>query len=406
MSKHQHTENYKHYKNGPIHRIILFVLDSLGVGAMPDAEVFGDLGANTLKSILASGENVALPNLISMGLGHIEGIDYVPMVESPRAAYGRMSEMSNGKDTTTGHWEIAGLKIVEPFQTYPNGFPAHIIDAFETRTGRKALCNTTASGTVVIEEFGEEHMRTGNPIVYTSADSVFQIAAHEAVIPLKELYHMCEIARAILRGKDQVARVIARPFIGSPGHFSRTSNRRDFSIDPFKPTVLDKAKIAGYDVQAVGKINDIFNGFGITEDVHTTDNMDGVDKTLDYLKTDSTGIIFTNLVDFDAKYGHRRDAVGYRLALEAFDARLPEMMAAMRVDDLLVLIADHGNDPGYKGTDHTREYVPLLVYGHKVKAGVSLGTRKTFADVGQTVAELLKLEPMAYGVSFAKEVLK
>ena len=391
---------------GPIKRIILFVLDSVGIGELPDAAEFGDSGANTLRSILNSNSTVKLPNLVRLGLGHIEGIDYVPRTEAPRGAYGRMSEISNGKDTTTGHWEIAGLKISEPFQTYPDGFPAHIIDAFETQTGRKALCNKPASGTEVIEAYGQEHMETGNPIVYTSADSVFQIAAHEEIVSLDELYRMCDIAREILRGKDQVARVIARPFIGTPGAFTRTSNRRDYSINPFEPTVLDKAKEAGYDVQAVGKISDIFNGQGITEEVHTKDNMDGVDKTLDYLKTDSTGILFTNLVDFDAKFGHRRDAEGYRLALEAFDQRLPELMSAMRKDDLLILIADHGNDPGFKGSDHTREYVPLLVTGHFVKEGVSLGTRETFADIAQTTAELLGLTPMDHGRSFAGEILK
>jgi phosphopentomutase len=390
---------------GPISRIVIFVLDSVGIGALPDAEQFGDLGANTLKSILSSGDTVALPNLIKLGLGHIEGVDYVPKTSAPEGAYGRMNELSNGKDTTTGHWEIAGLKITEPFQTYPEGFPPHIIEAFESRTGRKALCNLPASGTVVLDQFGQEHMETGNPIVYTSADSVFQIAAHEEVVGLDALYGMCEIAREILRGKDQVARVIARPFLGQPGAFTRTSNRRDYSIDPAEPTVLDKAKAAGYDVQAVGKIYDIFNGNGITEEVHTKDNMDGVDKTLDYLKTNSTGILFTNLVDFDAKYGHRRDPEGYRLALEAFDQRLPELLGALREDDLLMLIADHGNDPGFKGSDHTREYVPLLVVGAKVKAGTDLGTRETFADVAQTTAILLGLESMDHGNSFDEEVL-
>ena len=400
------ASNQKPMPPGAVKRVILFVLDSVGIGALPDATDFGDLGANTLKSILSSGDMVKLPNLIQLGLGHIEGIKGVPKVAQPSGAFGRMNEASNGKDTTTGHWEIAGLKITEPFQTYPEGFPPHIIEAFEAQTGRKALCNKPASGTEVIEAFGKAHMETGDPIVYTSADSVFQIAAHEDVVGLEALYRMCEIAREILRGKDQVARVIARPFVGTPGAFTRTSNRRDYSINPDAPTVLDKAKTVGYDVQAVGKIYDIFNGQGITEEVHTKDNMDGVDKTLDYLKTDSTGIIFTNLVDFDAKYGHRRDATGYRLALEAFDQRLPALMGAMREGDLLMLLADHGNDPGFEGSDHTREYVPLLVYGRSVKGGVNLGTRETFADVAQTVAEILGLEPMEHGRSFLKEILK
>lgn len=388
-----------------IERVILFVLDSVGIGAMPDAEAFGDFGVNTLKSIATSSEHFEIPNLIKLGLGHIEGIDYIEKVDAPIGAYGRSLEASNGKDTTTGHWEIAGLYIEQAFKTYPEGFPKHIIDVFEAKTGRKVLCNKPASGTVVLDELGEIHMKTGSPIVYTSADSVFQIAAHEDIIPLEELYQMCQIARDMLVGDDQVARVIARPFIGEPGNFQRTSNRRDYSIKPFEKTVLDYAKEAGLSVKAVGKIVDIYDGEGITHDVHTKDNMDGVNQTLNYLKESFKGILFTNLVDFDAKFGHRRDVDGYRKAIEEVDARLPELLSAMNSTDLLIILADHGNDPGYKGSDHTREYIPLLIYGEKVKAGVNIGTRKTFADVAATLSDILEIPATPYGTSFKDEIL-
>lgn len=389
-----------------INRVIIFVLDSVGIGALPDAEKFGDYNVNTLGSIAKATTDFKIPNLVKMGLGHIEGIDYIEKTDSPTAAFGRAAEVSNGKDTSTGHWEIAGLYIEEAFKTYADGFPPHIMDAFEAKIGRKTLCNKPYSGTELLVDYGKEHMETGSPIVYTSADSVFQIACHEDVIPLEELYKMCEIARELLMGEDQVARVIARPFVGEVGNFQRTSNRRDYSINPFRDTVLDHAKNAGLDVQAVGKIVDIFNGVGITEDVHTTDNMDGVDKTLEYLKTDSKGIIFTNLVDFDSKFGHRRDIAGYQHAIEEMDARIPELLEALKEDDLIIFTADHGNDPGYKGSDHTREYIPLLVYGKSVKAGVDLGTRKTFADIAATVADLLNIEKPEIGESFKSLVLK
>lgn len=389
-----------------INRVILFVLDSVGIGALPDAEAFGDLGANTLKSVVTQSESCNLPHLVELGLGNIQGVDYLQKAEKPMGAYGRSLEASNGKDTTTGHWEIAGLRIDQPFQTYPNGFPPHIMERFEKEIGRGWLCNKPASGTTILEELGELHMQTGKPIVYTSADSVFQIAAHEEIIPLDELYKMCEIAREILRGDDQVARVIARPFIGKPGAFERTANRRDYSIKPFSPTVLDQAKEAGLEVKAVGKIVDIYDGEGITEDVHTKSNMDGVDQTLHFLKQSFKGILFTNLVDFDAKYGHRRDVEGYRMALEDVDQRIPEMIEAMKDDDIIIFLADHGNDPGYKGTDHTREYIPLLVYGKQVKAGVDLGTRETFADVAATVADIFGLAGTGNGLSFKSEILK
>ncbi len=389
-----------------INRVVLFVLDSVGIGALPDAEQFGDIGVNTLGSIARSTEHFNIPNLKALGIGNIEGVDDIEAAAQPIGAYGRSLEASNGKDTTTGHWEIAGLYIEQPFKTYPDGFPDSIISEFEAKIGRKILCNKPASGTVVLEELGEEHMKTGMPIVYTSADSVFQIAAHEDIIPLDELYNMCQIARDMLRGDDQVARVIARPFKGEPGAFARTSNRRDYSIKPFEPTVLDFAKNAGLEVKAVGKIVDIYDGEGITEDVHTTDNMDGVDQTLNYLKQSFKGILFTNLVDFDAKFGHRRDVEGYRLALEEVDARLPELMAHLKEDDCLFIMADHGNDPGYKGSDHTREYIPILVYGKHIQAGVNIGTRKTFADIAATVSDMLGIQATPYGTSFKNEIMK
>lgn len=389
-----------------IKRVILFVLDSVGIGALPDSEKFGDIGVNTLGHIAESTDNFKIPNLMKMGIGNIDGVDYIKADENPIGAFGRSLEASNGKDTTTGHWEIAGLYIEQPFKTYPDGFPDYIIDEFEAKIGKKILCNKPASGTVVLEELGEEHMRTGSPIVYTSADSVFQIAAHEDIIPLPELYNMCQIARDMLMGEDQVARVIARPFIGEPGNFQRTSNRRDYSIKPYQKTVLDYAKEAGLKVKAVGKIVDIYDGEGITDDVHTKDNMDGVDQTLNYLKEDFQGILFTNLVDFDAKFGHRRDIPGYRRALEEVDARIPELMAAMKPTDMLIILADHGNDPAYKGSDHTREYIPLLIYGEEVQAGVNIGTRKTFADVAATVSDVLNISATPYGESFKGEILK
>ena len=387
-------------------RVILFVLDSIGIGALPDAEKFGDFGVNTLGSIARSTQSFNIPNLKKLGIGNIDGIDYIEGDLSPTGAYGRSLEASNGKDTTTGHWEIAGLLIEKPFKTYPDGFPSHIIDVFEEKIGSKILCNKPASGTVVLDELGELHMETGMPIVYTSADSVFQIAAHEEIIPLEKLYEMCQIAREMLIGEDQVARVIARPFIGSKGSFQRTSNRRDYSIKPYDKTILDIAKENGLEVKAVGKIVDIFDGEGITEDVHTKDNMDGVDQTIRYLKEDFKGILFTNLVDFDAKYGHRRDVDGYRMAIEEFDSRVPEILNAMNPDDIIIFMADHGNDPGYEGSDHTREYIPIIIAGDMVKQGVNIGTRKTFSDIAATVADLLDIPSTPHGESFKELILK
>jgi phosphopentomutase len=387
-----------------IKRVILFVMDSVGIGAMPDSEKFGDIGVSTLGHIAKSGA-FHIPNLKQMGIGNIDGIDYIEASEAPIGAFGRAQEASNGKDTTTGHWEIAGLRIDTPFKTYPKGFPAYIIKTFEAKTGRKVLCNAPASGTEIIEALGEQHMKTGDLIVYTSADSVFQIAAHEEIVPLEQLYAYCQIARELLMGEDQVARVIARPFIGTPGNFSRTSNRRDYSVKPFGKTVLDYAKESGLRVKSVGKIYDIFDGEGITDEIHTKDNMDGVDQTIRFIKEDFAGIIFTNLVDFDAKFGHRRNVEGYKGAIEALDARIPEIKAAMHDDDLIIFLADHGNDPTYTGTDHTREYIPLLIYGKAVKAGVNIGTRQTFSDVAATVSDILGIQATPNGESFKAMIL-
>ena len=381
-------------------RIILMIIDSVGIGEMPDAKEFGDEGANTFKHIYEAFPEMKIDNLKKLGISKIEELKSIPYDGPVHGSYGKMLEKSNGKDTTTGHWEIAGLLITEPFKTYPKGFPDHVIKEFEEKTGRKSLCNRPASGTEIIKELGEEHVRTGKPIVYTSADSVFQIAAHEDVIPLDELYDMCLIARKILMGKDQVARVIARPFTGEIGQFERTPNRRDFSLKPFGHTILDELKENNFDVIAVGKIVDIFDGQGITNDIHTVSNMDGVDQTLKFMKDSNNGLIFTNLVDFDAKYGHRRDVEGYKTAIEDFDARIPEILEYMNPKDILIITADHGNDPSFEGTDHTREMVPLLVYGDQLKQNIDLGSRKTFADVAATIADYFEVENPGEGLSF------
>jgi phosphopentomutase len=387
-------------------RIILVIIDSVGIGAMPDAEKFGDFGVDTFGNIYKTFPDMKIDNLKQLGVSKIDGVDYIDYNGQIIGSYGKMKELSNGKDTTTGHWEIAGLHIEQPFKTYPDGFPDRIIKLFEEKTGREVLCNKPASGTVIIEEFGEEHLKTGKPIVYTSADSVFQIAAHEDIIPLDELYSMCQIARDILMGEDQVARIIARPFIGEKGKFERTPNRRDFSLSPFGKTILDELKENDFDVIAVGKIADIFNNQGITEDVHIISNMDGVDHTIRYIKENNNGLIFTNLVDFDAKFGHRRDVEGYKNAIEEFDLRVPEMIEAMNKDDILIISADHGNDPTYKGTDHTREMVPLLVYGENIKRNANLGIRNSFSDIAATIADYFKVNNIGNGVSFLDEILE
>ncbi len=387
-------------------RVIWMIIDSVGIGALPDSEKFGDIDVNTLGNIVKKYKDIKLPNMINMGLSNIDGIDSLNSIESPIGAFGRASEVSKGKDTTTGHWEMTGVLVETPFKTYENGFPKEIIDEFERRTNRKVIGNKPASGTAILDELGEQQMKTGEVIVYTSADSVFQIAAHEEIIPLEELYKMCEIAREIMMGDNAVARIIARPFIGQPGAFERTSNRRDYSLSPFEDTVLDTIKKSDLDVIGVGKIEDIFNKQGITEAIHTKDNMDGVDQTINYIKKENKGLIFTNLVDFDSKYGHRRDVEGYKNALEEFDARIPEIIDNMKDDDILIINSDHGNDPTYKGTDHTREYIPILVYGKNVVNGLNLGTRKTFADIGATVADILNVELPKNGTSFKNEIMK
>ena len=389
-----------------INRAILIVLDSVGVGELPDAPDYGDTGSNTLGNIVKSSGGIRLPNMTNMGLGKIDGIDYLPVPGDISGSYGRMAEVSKGKDTITGHWEIAGIQLEYPFPTYPNGFSREILEKFEQLSGRGILGNCVASGTEIIKEYGEEHMRTGKLIVYTSADSVFQIAAHEEIVPLEELYRICRIARDMLQGENMVGRVIARPFTGMPGSFSRTVNRRDFSAEPTADTILDKLQQKGLDVIAVGKIEDIFSGKGITLAEHTKSNMNGVDITLKYMKEDNKGIIFTNLVDFDMVFGHRNNVEGYRQALEEFDARLPEIVAAMREGDLLIITADHGCDPTTPSTDHSREHVPLLVYGRNVKQDVNLGTRKTFADLASTIADTFGIENDFPGESFYGMIAK
>ena len=388
-------------------RVIWVVIDSVGVGALKDSEKFGDIGVNTLGNIVKNHKDINIPNMVKLGLGNIDGIDYLPKEDNPMGSFGKCDELSCGKDTTTGHWEMTGVLVEQPFKTFPDGFTNEIIGEFEKRTGRKVVGNKPASGTAILDEYGEHQMKTGDVIVYTSADSVFQIAAHEEVIPLEELYKMCEIAREIMMGDNAVARIIARPYIGEKaGHFERTSNRRDYSLSPFEDTVLDNIKNSNLDVIGVGKIEDIFNKQGITEAIHTKDNMDGVDQTINYMKKENNGLIFTNLVDFDSKYGHRRDVKGYKEALEEFDARIPEILENMEDDDILIINSDHGNDPTYKGTDHTREYIPMLICGKNVKSGLNLGTRSSFADIGATVADLLNVKMPKHGNSFKNDIIK
>ena len=379
-------------------RVFLIVLDSLGIGEMPDAAAFGDKDCNTLKRISASPE-FCIDNLIKMGLGNIDGVNFLKKAELPSAAFARMTELSAGKDTTIGHWEIAGVVSDSPMPTYPDGFPNEILDEFAKKTGRGVLCNKPYSGTKVIADYGEEHIKTGDLIVYTSADSVFQIAAHEDIVPPETLYEYCRMAREILVGDHAVGRVIARPFVGNYPDFTRTSNRHDFSVEPPKETLLDAIKSANKTVYAVGKIFDIFAGKGVTQKVFTTSNLDGIEKTLKALDTDFNGLCFINLVDFDMLYGHRQDINGYAKALTEFDRYLPEITTKMRDDDILVITADHGCDPGDDSTDHTREYTPLIVYGKSVKP-INLGTRKTFADIAATVADYLDVDFKCDGESF------
>lgn len=373
---------------GPVKRVILIVLDSVGVGELPDAAAYGDAGTNTLANTARAVGGLSLPHLEALGLGNIIPVPGVPPASRPRAAYGKMATLSAGKDTTTGHWELAGLVLDRPFPVYPDGFPAALIAAFEARIGRPTLGNRPASGTAIIEELGAEHVRTGAPIVYTSADSVFQVAAHEEVIPVEELYRICRVARELLTGEHAPARVIARPFAGPPERFVRTPRRKDFSLPPSGETILDALKKRGHAVVGVGKIGNIFAERGLTESFPTRDNEQGVDRTLAVLRTFPSGLVFTNLIEFDMLYGHRNDAHGYAAALAAFDRRLPEILGALATEDLLVLTADHGCDPTTAGTDHTREYVPLLALGPRLRGGVDLGTRASLADVAATVAEV------------------
>ena len=372
--------------NGGFRRVTWIVLDSVGIGEMPDAAAYGDVGSDTLGNI-ARRRTLHLPNLAKLGLGNIKPLEHIEPADPPQASYGRCTLASPGKDTTTGHWEMAGIHLAKPFPVYPHGFPPEILSEFERQTGRGTLGNVAASGTEIIKQLGEEHMRSGKPIVYTSADSVFQVAAHEEVIPLWELYKICETARAILRGPHEVGRVIARPFIGKSGEFTRTSNRRDFAVPPPKGMLLDQLEARGVPVFSIGKIFDIFLGRGIRDYEKTKNNADGMTKTLGAVDDMERGLIFVNLVDFDQLYGHRNDVEGYARALEEVDAWLPSLESKLGGDDLLILTADHGCDPTTPSTDHSREYVPLLVYAPRHSPGGNLGLRATLSDIGQTVAE-------------------
>ncbi len=390
--------------NSKFNRIVLMVLDSAGIGEMPDAASWGDAGADTLGHILES-RKVNLPNLQKLGLGNIRPLKDLPAIENPSGNYGKCTLKSNGKDTTTGHWEMAGIVLKKAFPTFPEGFPPRIINEFvEKARIPGVLANIPASGTEIIKQFGEEHVKTGKPIIYTSADSVFQIAAHEEIIPIERLYEICHIAREILDGKDKVGRVIARPFLGETAEtFKRTENRHDYAVPPPPDNLLPILKDNGLDVVCIGKIASIYDSMGVTEDLTAKNNDQAIDQTINALNAESRGLIFSNLVDFDMLYGHRRDTEGYAKALEHFDQRLPEILDAMQADDLFVITADHGNDPTKEGSDHTREYAPLLVYGKSAKNGVNLGTRQSLSDIGQTIAENFGLE-LKEGASFLSEI--
>ena len=386
-------------------RIAIIVLDSVGVGELPDAHLYGDVGSNTLGNTAKAVGGLKMPYAQALGLGNIIPIEGVPQTTLAQGAWGKMAERSAGKDTTTGHWEIAGLILDSPFPTYPNGFPPEVIEEFERRIGRKTLANYPASGTTIIEELGEEHVKTGFPIVYTSADSVFQIAAHEEVVPLETLYEWCTIAREILQGEHAVGRVIARPFVGEVGSFKRTPNRHDYSLPPFQPTVLNALVEAGIAVHGVGKINDIFAGQGTSTTTPTKNNMEGVDAVIRLLQEKQENcLIFANLVDFDMLWGHRNDPVNYAKGLEEFDARLPEILGALQDGDFVLITADHGCDPTTPSTDHSREYVPLLVAGPSIKSK-DLGTRNTFADVAKTVSDYFEVNYETVGESFLEVIL-
>lgn len=387
-----------------LRRCAVVVLDGLGVGELPDADRYGDVGSATLQNTARAVGGLKLPNLQRLGLGNIVPVEGVPPADRPAACFGRMGERSPGKDSTTGHWELMGVHLDRPFPTYPQGFPREVIEAFERAIGTRTLGNRPASGTQIIEELGPEHLRTGHPIVYTSADSVFQIAAHEHVIPVERLYEMCRVARQILQGQHAVSRVIARPFVGQPGRFVRTGHRKDFSLPPPRPTVLDRLVEAGYEVWAVGKVADLFSGRGITRSLPSQDDVDGVVQAARALGELERGLVFATLVDLDTKYGHRNDPTGYARDLEAIDGALPQLLEALRPGDLLVLTADHGNDPTTPSTDHSREYVPLLACGPGLRVGVDLGVRETFSDVGATVAEALGVTWDGPGQNFFGEL--
>lgn len=390
----------------PFKRVFLIVMDSVGIGEAPDAEKFGDLGAHTLGHIAEKMNGLQMPNMGKLGLSNIEAIKGIEKADKPLAHYTKMQEASNGKDTMTGHWEIMGLRIDTPFRVFPEGFPDELLQELEAKTGRKIIGNKPASGTEILDELGEEHMKSGDLIVYTSADSVLQIAAHEEVVPLKELYEICELARELtLDEKYMVGRIIARPFLGEPGNFKRTANRHDYALKPFDRTVMNELKDNGLDSIAIGKISDIYDGEGVTQSLRTVSNMDGMDKLLETLHMDFTGVSFLNLVDFDALYGHRRDPIGYGKALEEYDARLTELLPLLNEDDLLIITADHGNDPVAPGTDHTREYVPLLVYNKAISAGRELPLRETFADIGATIADNFQVTLPKHGKSFLKDLI-
>jgi phosphopentomutase len=386
-------------------RVFLTVLDSVGVGELPDADQYGDRGSDTVGNI-SRAVRLTVPTLRSLGLPNVARVEGMARVDAPLGAYGRMAERSAGKDSVTGHWEIAGIILDRPFPTFPNGFPADVIAEFERRIGRRTIGNYAASGTVIVDQLGAEHMRTGFPIVYTSADSVFQIAAHEDVIPLQELYRICETAYDLVGRGMHVGRVIARPFVGTPGAFTRTANRHDYALPPSGTTLLDAMTAAGRTVHAIGKIKDLFAGRGVTTSVHTKSDDEGVDEIEKAIATAGPGLVFTNLVDFDTQYGHRNDPAGYAANLERFDARLARLLPTLRDRDLLIITADHGNDPTTPSTDHAREYVPVFVVGQTVRAGVDLGTRATFADLGQTIAEIFGVGPLAHGTSFLRDVLR
>ena len=387
-------------------RVVLIVLDSVGVGEMPDAQMYGDKGSHTLDHTFEACNGLNIPNLKKLGLGNIEGVKALGKEESVIGAFGKGSEKSIGKDTVTGHWEIGGVILDKPLNTYPDGFSDKIINEKKKKAKIDGILgNKVASGTAIIEELGEEHVKTGYPIIYTSADSVFQIAAHEEVVGLDNLYKMCEIAREMLVGEDVVGRVIARPFVGEVGSFKRTSNRRDYALDPFGKTALEYIKENGMSVAAVGKIEDIYNGKGVTEAVHIKNNMDGVDKTLEYMDKIDNGLIFTNLVDFDMLYGHRNDPKGYGKAIEDFDGRLNEIYSKLRDEDILIITADHGCDPTTESTDHSREYIPILVYGKQVKGGTELGIRDSFTDIGKSILDYLGIDNNLEGKSFINEII-